>query len=95
MNADRGIIDRGIIYVLLDHFARHLYPRAIAIDASPGCERVATACAERRSERKNGVPATAADRSLRWLVERLVARRTGGREDDAQHRVERGGYSKP
>jgi hypothetical protein len=24
--------DQGIIYVLLDHFARHLYPRAIEIE---------------------------------------------------------------
>ena len=24
--------DRGVIYVLLDHFARHLYPRAVEIE---------------------------------------------------------------
>ena len=59
-------------------------PRQRQADLAPRRQRIAAAIAERRREREDRLPAENADRSVRGVIERFVARRAGGREHDAE-----------
>ena len=69
--------------------------RLSAIERPPGCERVAAAGAQRRRQRQDCLPAAAANRPLRRLVERLVARRARRGEQDAEDGVDGRRQSNP
>jgi len=62
--------------------------RAMEMGVAPGRKRVAAPVAERRCQREDGLPAAAADRSARRLIERLVAGGAGRREHHRENGVQ-------
>src|SRR5207244_2838132 len=56
-------------------------------DRAPGGQRISTAIAERRRQRKNRAPAGVADGTARRTIEEAVAGRARWSENDAQKRV--------
>jgi len=56
-------------------------------DGAPGCQRIATHVAERRNQEGNRLPAGLTDRSTRRRVERPLARRAHGGQQNGEERV--------